>query len=84
MIASVAEEGLPLRQCLGDSCALFVRLWKPKVWEGAGDKYTDQEVYQVYEGCGLIQQVPWAQQEYKKKTTSEIQAGEESEEEVRT
>lgn len=53
-------------KCLGEKCALFVRIWKHRVLEAGQDKYPDSEKYHVYEGCGLIQHIPWAQKGIRK------------------
>jgi len=38
-----------------EGCALYVRIVKPRTIAG----YVDPESVLAYEGCGLVQQIPW-------------------------
>lgn len=39
-----------------ERCALFIRMWKPR--EIAPSVYDPESILE-YEGCGLVNQVPW-------------------------
>ena len=47
------------RACLGEHCALYVRVIKPKIIKQGLNEFVDPTGVYVFEGCGLIQQVPW-------------------------
>jgi len=49
--------------CLGDRCALYVKMHKLR---NAGG-YPDPDTYLVYEGCGLIVNIPWEVREIERK-----------------
>ncbi|RLG90022.1 MAG: hypothetical protein DRO36_06800 [Candidatus Hecatellales archaeon] len=52
--------------CLGKHCALYVRIIKPKILENGVIKTVDPISIYVFEGCGLIQQVPWKIQKIRR------------------
>ncbi len=64
--------------CLGKDCAIYVRVLKPRVMSCFGRDYVDPEHYLAYEGCGLVNAIPWELKENVQapKTSEDKQAQE--------
>jgi hypothetical protein len=45
--------------CLGEMCAVFLKIHKPNVLTYGNVSYCEPEEYLRFEGCGLVQHVPW-------------------------
>jgi hypothetical protein len=45
--------------CLGEACACYVKMRKPRVLQIGGIVMADETFYLHYEGCGLISRIPW-------------------------
>ncbi len=45
--------------CLGEACACYVKMHKPRVLRIRGIAVADEKFYLRYEGCGLISHIPW-------------------------
>lgn len=45
--------------CLGEACAVYVKIHKPRALTDGHINFCDPEAYLKYEGCGLVQQIPW-------------------------
>ena len=56
--------------CLGDACACYVKMHKPRWIASAEYKMADPEYFYSYFGCGLVSHIPWqlAKREVKLKT----------------
>ncbi len=52
--------------CLGESCACYVKIYKPKPIAVFGREFADPEHYLKFEGCGLLNTIPWQHVEYPK------------------
>ena len=51
--------------CIGEACALYVKLVTPIILTDGKTSYQEPDKYRVFEGCGLIQQVPWETRQRK-------------------
>jgi hypothetical protein len=45
--------------CLGEVCACYVKMHKPRVLHIGGCTVADEKFYLRYRGCGLISRIPW-------------------------
>jgi hypothetical protein len=45
--------------CIGEACACYVQLQKPRVLTNGKEKLLDQEHFFSYFGCGLVTHIPW-------------------------
>ena len=46
--------------CIGKNCAVYVELRTPRIIDVRGwGSFRDEEEFFVYEGCGLVVQIPW-------------------------
>jgi hypothetical protein len=45
--------------CLGESCACYVKMHKSRQVQADNSKFSNPEIFYRYTGCGLIAQVPW-------------------------
>jgi hypothetical protein len=45
--------------CLGEACACYVKMHKPRLMQTDRCKMVDSEFFYRYKGCGLVAQVPW-------------------------
>jgi len=49
--------------CMREYCALYVRLQKPRIIEyeinGVKRRVADPTTVLIFEGCGLLNQIPW-------------------------
>ena len=45
--------------CLGEACACYVQIQKPRVLTDGKEKLLDQEHFFSYFGCGLVTHIPW-------------------------
>jgi hypothetical protein len=45
--------------CLGESCACYIKLNKRQLKLAEQSNLPDQEFYYCYSGCGLVTQIPW-------------------------
>ena len=45
--------------CLGEVCACYVKMHKPRLLHIGGHTVADERVYLRYRGCGLITRIPW-------------------------
>ena len=45
--------------CLGEACACYVKMHKPRLMETDRCKLADPEYFYRYVGCGLVTPVPW-------------------------
>ena len=56
--------------CLGDACACYVKMHKPRCIASAEYKMADPEYFYRYFGCGRASYIPWqlAKRERKLKT----------------
>lgn len=45
--------------CLGEACACYVKMDKPRLMQANHCKLTDPEYFYRYAGCGLVTHVPW-------------------------
>ena len=45
--------------CLGEACACYVRMHKPRVMQGNHCQLADPEYFYRYVGCGLVAHIPW-------------------------
>lgn len=52
--------------CLGDKCALFINIQKPRLFSAGETAYSDPETKLVFNGCGLIVNIPWSIAEIKR------------------
>jgi len=62
--------------CLGEDCACHVKIHKSNLLSYDGRRFVDPEHYLRYNGCGLVNIVPWEIVEYPKeapKTAEEKQ-----------
>lgn len=50
--------------CLGEACVVYVKICKPKPIAVFGREFADPEHYLKFEGCGLLNTVPWERVEY--------------------
>ena len=47
------------QKCLGEKCALYVKIVKSRELKAGDCTYSDPETYLKFEGCGLIKNIPW-------------------------
>jgi hypothetical protein len=45
--------------CLGEACACYVKMRKPRLMQTGQIKTIDSEFLYRYKGCGLVAHVPW-------------------------
>jgi hypothetical protein len=45
--------------CLGEVCACYVKMHKPRTVQTDRCKMVDSEFFYRYKGCGLVAQIPW-------------------------
>ncbi len=45
--------------CLGEACACYVKMHKPRQMQTDHSKLADPEYFYRYVGCGLVAHVPW-------------------------
>ncbi len=45
--------------CLGEACACYVQMQKPRVLQNGRSKTLDEEHFLCYFGCGLVAHIPW-------------------------
>ena len=45
--------------CLGEACACYVKMNKPRVLHIANIDVADEKFLLRYEGCGLVTHIPW-------------------------
>jgi len=70
-IASLKETEIPLQECLGEECALYVKIVKARELKAGDITYADPERYLRFEGCGLIKNIPWNFVEFPEKKARE-------------
>lgn len=46
-------------KCIGENCAAYLKMMKPRVFGAGQNAYPDPETYLRYEGCGLVTLIPW-------------------------
>ena len=65
--------------CLGEACACYVKMHKPRVMQSDRCKLLDPEYFFRYVGCGLIAHIPWelAKREKDQKTQPQPNRSEE-------
>jgi hypothetical protein len=45
--------------CLGEACACYVKMLKPRLLHIGGIAVADEKFILRYEGCGLVTHIPW-------------------------
>ena len=57
--------------CLGEECACFVKMHKPRPMEAGSLTIADPEFFYRYRGCGLLTHIPWELAKREKNLTAE-------------
>jgi hypothetical protein len=68
---AAANPQLDNSYCLGEACACYVKMHKPRLMQSDQCKMVDSKFFYHYKGCGLVTHVPWelAKHEENPKTT---------------
>lgn len=45
--------------CLGEACACYVKMQKPRLMQTGNPNLVDPECFYRYVGCGLVAHIPW-------------------------
>ena len=66
---AAANPNINNSDCLGDACACYVKMHKPRYMPSERCNVADPEYFYCYVGCGLVTHVPWqlAKREKKQK-----------------
>lgn len=77
LLSADARRAVGWTKCLGDKCALFIKITKPRMFDTGAGSYPDPETYLAYRGCGLIRAIPWSveKRELKKESTTKTEGG---------
>ncbi len=67
---AAANPQLDSSKCLGEACACYVEMHKPRLIQTDRYSMVDSEFFYRYKGCGLITHVPWQLVKREEKPTS--------------
>ena len=56
---AAANPGQHNSDCLGEACACYVKMEKPRLLHIGGFTVADEKFYMRYRGCGLVAIIPW-------------------------